>query len=113
MFRKNIGFKLTFGVVLTVLVAIVAFAWFNIQSQSRSLLAEVERHASQLSDAVKADTESDMVRNDRERIHESIRRIGQQDSIDRIRILNKSGEIIYSSEAADIGTMVDKNAEAC
>ncbi len=54
-----------------------------------------------------------MLRNDRERIHESIRRIGQQDSIDRIRILNKSGEIIYSSEAAEIGTMVDKNAEAC
>jgi len=113
VFRKNIGFKLTFGVVLTVLVAIALFAGFNIQSQSRSLLAEVERHASQLSDAVKADTESDMVRNDRERIHESIRRIGRQDSIDRIRILNKSGEIIYSSEAADIGTMVDKNAEAC
>jgi len=111
--RKNIGFKLTLGVVLTVLLAIVIFAWFNIQSQSRSLLAEVERHASQLSEAVKADTESDMLRNDRERIHESIRRIGQQDSIDRIRVLNKSGEIIYSSEEADIGKMVDKDAEAC
>jgi two-component system NtrC family sensor kinase len=113
MFRKKIGFKLTIGVVLTVLVAVVAFAWFNIQAQSRSLLAEVERHASQLSEAVKADTESDMLRNDRERIHESIRRIGQQDSIDRVRVLNKSGEIIYSSEEADIGRMVDKNAEAC
>jgi two-component system NtrC family sensor kinase len=113
MFRKNIGFKLTFGVVLTVLLAIGIFAWFNIQSQSRSLLAEVERHASQLSEAVKADTESDMLRNDRERIHESIRRIGQQESIDRIRVFNKSGEIIYSSEAADIGTMVDKQTESC
>ena len=113
MIRKSIGFKLTFGVVLTVLLAIVIFAGLNIQSQSSSLLAEVERHANQLSEAVKADTESDMLRNDRERIHESIRRIGQQDSIDRIRVLNKSGEIIYSSEAADIGKMVDKDAEAC
>jgi two-component system NtrC family sensor kinase len=113
VFRRSIGFKLTFGVVLTVLVAIVGFAWFNIHSQSSSLLAEVERHANQLSEAVKADTESDMLRNDRERIHESIRRIGQQDSIDRVRILNKSGEIIYSSEETDIGSMVDKDAEAC
>jgi hypothetical protein len=111
--RRNIGFKLTFGVVLTVLAVILIFAWFNTQLQSRSLLAEVERHASQLSDAVKADTESDMLRNDRERIHESIRRIGRQDSIDRVRILNKSGEIIYSSEEDDIGRMVDKDAEAC
>jgi two-component system NtrC family sensor kinase len=113
MFRRSIGFKLTVGVVLTVLFAIAIFAWFNIQSQSRSLLAEVERHANQLSEAVKSDTESDMLRNDRERIHESIRRIGQQESIDRVRILNKSGEIIYSSEAGDIGEMVDKDAEAC
>jgi two-component system NtrC family sensor kinase len=113
MLRRNIGFKLTFGVVLTVLLAIGIFAGFNIQSQSRSLLSEVERHANQLSDAVKSDTEYDMLRNDRERIHESIRRIGQQESIDRVRVFNKSGEIIYSSEEPDIGTMVDKQAESC
>lgn len=113
MLHRNIGFKLTFGVVLTVLLAIGIFAGFNIRSQSRSLLSEVERHANQLSDAVKSDTEYDMLRNDRERIHESIRRIGQQESIDRVRVFNKSGEIIYSSEAADIGTMVDTMAESC
>jgi len=113
MFRRKIGFKLTAGVVVTVLVAITLFAWFNIRTQSNGLLAEVERHASQLSEAVKADTEYDMLRNDRERIHESIRRIGQQDSIDRVRVFNKAGEIIYSSEAADIGTLVDKQAESC
>jgi two-component system NtrC family sensor kinase len=54
-----------------------------------------------------------MLRNDRARIHESIRRIGQQESIDRIRVFNKTGEIIYSSEEADIGKMVDKRAESC
>lgn len=113
MLGRHIGFKLTFGVVLTVLITIGIFAWFNIQSQSRSLLSEVERHASQLSEAVKSDTEYDMLRNDRARIHESIRRIGQQESIDRIRVFNKTGEIIYSSEEADIGKMVDKQAESC
>lgn len=113
MFRRSIGFKLTVGVVLTVLAAIGVFASLSIRSQSSSLLSEVERHASQLSEAVKADTEYDMLRNDRERIHESIRRIGQQESIDRVRVFNKSGEIIYSSDPADMGTMVDKLAESC
>jgi two-component system NtrC family sensor kinase len=113
MLGNKIGLKLTFGVVVTVLLAIAIFAYLNIQSQSRSLLTEVERHASQLSEAVKSDTEYDMLRNDRERIHESIRRIGQQESIDRVRVLNKSGEIIYSSNAEDIGKMVDKRAESC
>jgi len=113
MLNRKIGFKLTFGVVLTVLLAIGIFAYFNIQSESKSLLTEVERHAYQLSEAVKSDTEYDMLHNDRERIHESIRRVGKQDSIDRIRVFNKSGEIIYSSDTAEIGEMVDKKAESC
>ena len=113
MLGRKIGFKLTFGVVLTVLFAIGIFAYFNIRSEKESLLNEVERHANQLSEAVKSDTEYDMLHNDRERIHESIRRIGGQESIDRVRVFNKSGEIIYSSDSADIGKMVDKKAESC
>ncbi len=113
MLSRKIGFKLTFGVVSTVLLAIGIFAFFNIQSERKSLLTEVERHANQLSEAVKSDTEYDMLHNDRERIHESIRRVGKQESIDRIRIFNKLGEIIYSSDSADIGKMVDKKAESC
>ncbi len=113
MLNSKIGLKLTFSVVLTVLFAIGIFAYFNIQSERKSLLFEVERHANQLSEAVKSDTEYDMMRNDRDRIHESIRRIGQQEAIDRVRVFNKSGEIIYSSDSVEIGTMVDKKAESC
>jgi two-component system NtrC family sensor kinase len=113
MLDSKIGYKLTFGVVLTVLAAIAVFAYFNIHSERSSLLSEVERHANQLSEAVKSDTEYDMMRNDRDRLHESIRRIGQQESIDRVRVFNKSGEIIYSSNSSEIGTMVNKQAESC
>jgi len=104
---------LTFGVVLTVLLAIGVFAYFNIQSERKSLLTEVERHANQLSEHVKSDTGYDMLHNDRERIHKSISRIGAQESIDRVRVFNKSGEIIYSSDSAEIGKMVDTDAESC
>jgi two-component system NtrC family sensor kinase len=113
MLGRKIGFKLTFGVILTVLLAIGIFAYFNIRSETKSLLNEVERHANQLSEAVKSDTEYDMLHNDRERIHESIRRIGKQESIDRIRVFNKSGAIIYSSDSAEIGKMVNQKAESC
>ena len=113
MLNSKIGFKLTFGVVLTVLLAIGIFAFFNIQSETKSLLNEVKRHANQLSDALKSDTEYDMLHNDRGRIHESIRRLGSQDSIDRIRIFNKAGAVIYSSDSNEIGEMVDKQAESC
>ena len=110
---KKLGFKLTLVVCVTALVTIGIFSFFNTRSDSRNLLAEVERHASQLSDAVKSATEYDMLLNQRERIHQSIRRMGNQPGIQRIRVLNKAGAIIYSSDAAEIGRMVDKKAESC
>jgi two-component system NtrC family sensor kinase len=109
----KIGVRLTAGVMLTALLVIVVFAIFSIRSESRSLLMEVERHVSQLSDHIKSDLGYDMLHNDYQRIHAGIRRIGQQESIDRVRMFNKSGEIMYSSDESDIGKMVDTQAESC
>ena len=113
MLAGKIGTKLTLGVVLTTLLVIIVFAWFSIRSESRSLLHEVERHANQLSEHIKSDLRYDMLHNNYQRIHAGIKRIGEQDSIDRVRLINKSGEIMYSSNEADIGTQVDQHAESC
>ncbi|MCX6996994.1 MAG: ATP-binding protein [Kiritimatiellaeota bacterium] len=113
MIRRNIGFKLTLAVSVTALLTISIFAYVNIQSHSRSLLVEVERHASQISQTVTSSTEYDMLLNEPARIHETIKRLGGQPSIERIRIMNKTGQVIYSSDAKEIGKMVDKSAESC
>jgi len=113
MLARKIGTKLTLGVVATALLVIIVFAAFSIRSQSRSLLQEVERHADQLSEHIQSDLHYDMLQNNYQRIHAGIQRIGQQESIERVRILNKSGEIMYSSEASDIGRMVDQHEESC
>ncbi|MCX5797268.1 MAG: ATP-binding protein [Elusimicrobia bacterium] len=113
MIREKIGLKLTLAVCATALVTIGIFAEFNSRAHSSSLLAEVERHANQLSEAVKSSTEYDMRFNQRDRIYDTIRRLGSQESIQRIRVMNKAGEIIYSSDRAEIGKMVDKKAESC
>src|SRR3990170_618012 len=110
---RTLGSKLTVAVGVIALVTIAIFAFFNSKSDNRSLLAEVERHANQLSEAVKSSTEADMLLNQRDRIRTTIRRIGIDPSIQRIRIMNKAGEIIYSSDSTEIGRSVDKNAEAC
>lgn len=112
MFKK-IGFKIIFVVALTSLVIIGVFAYFNVKSQSNSLIAEVERHANQLSETVVASTRFDMMFNQRDRIQQIIKSIGTQKHIRDVRILNKVGEIIYSSDSSNINKMVDKNAESC
>lgn len=110
---RHIGLKLILVVGATAILIVSIFAYFNIRSLSTSLLGEVERHANQLSETVKHSTRYDMMLNQRDRIHQAINAIGQQPSIGKIRVLNKTGQIIYSSVGSDIGKLVDKNAESC
>jgi two-component system NtrC family sensor kinase len=112
MFKK-IGFRLIFAVALTSLTIIGVFAYFNVKSHSRSLLIEVERHANQLGETVISSTRFDMMLNQRDRIQQVINSIGTQPQIRDVRILNKVGEIIYSSDSTNINRMVDKKAESC
>lgn len=110
---NKIGFKIILVVALTSLVIIGVFAYFNVKSQSDGLIAEVERHANQLSETVVASTRLDMMLNQRDRIQQIIKAIGTQKHIRDVRVLNKVGEIIYSSDSSSINKMVDKNAESC
>ncbi|OIO16805.1 MAG: two-component sensor histidine kinase [Ignavibacteria bacterium CG1_02_37_35] len=112
MFKK-IGFRLIFAVALTSLTIIGVFAYFNVQSHSRGLLHEVERHANQLGETVISSTRFDMMLNQRDRIQQVINSIGTQPQIRDVRILNKVGKIIYSSDTTNINQMVDKKAESC
>ncbi len=112
MFKK-IGFRIIFAVALTSLIIIGVFAYFNVKSQSISLISEVERHANQLGETVISSTRYDMMLNQRDRIQQTINSIGTQPQIRDVRIINKVGEIIYSSDATNINRMVDKRAESC
>lgn len=112
MFKK-IGFRLIFVVAFTTLIIIGVFAYFNVKSQSSSLISEVERHANQLGETVVSSTRFDMMLNQRDRIQQIINSIGSQPQIRDVRIINKFGEIIYSSDSTNINKMVDKKAESC
>lgn len=112
MFNK-IGFRLIFVVAFTTLIIIGVFAYFNVKSQSSNLISEVERHANQLGETVVSSTRFDMMLNQRDRIQQIINSIGTQPQIRDVRIINKVGEIIYSSDSTNINKMVDKQAESC
>ncbi|MDP3981723.1 MAG: ATP-binding protein [Chlamydiota bacterium] len=110
---KKIGFKLIVVVGITAVLIIGVYSTINIHSQSMLLLEEAERHANQLSETVISSTQYGMLLNQREHVHKIIDTIGKQSGLRKVRIFNKEGEIIYSSQKDDIGTMVDKDAESC
>jgi two-component system NtrC family sensor kinase len=112
LFNK-IGTRLIVAVSLTVIIIIGVFAYFNIQTQSKNLILEVERHANQLSETIKNTMQFDMLQNHREHITRVMNSVGAEQCIKNVRLLNKRGKIIYSTQKSEIGTMLDKKAESC
>ena len=111
--RNGISYKLVVATGGVAFGIIAVFAYLMLDAQRRQLLAEVERSANQLSETIKSSTHYDMLHNRSESVHRIINTIGAQEGIEKVRIFNKEGEIIRSTEPGDLGHMVDQHTEAC
>jgi len=112
MFTK-IELKLIVAVGIIIFIIIGVFSYVNIQSQKETMMSQAEDHAYKLSDAIKNSSHSSMLLNKRDQIHEIINTIGEEPFIREIRLLNKEGMVMFSSNNDLIGEMVDKKAESC
>jgi len=109
----RIGSKLIIAVGIITIVIIGVFSYFSITAQSDALLSQAGIHANKLSDAIKNSTLTSMLENKKEEIHAIINTVSHEPSIQEIRILNKEGEVTFSSRENSTGKMVDKRAESC
>jgi two-component system NtrC family sensor kinase len=109
----KISYKLIAAVGSVALVIIGIYSYLTLSTHKEQLITELRRSANQLSETVKSSTRHDMLLNQRESVHRIITTIGKQEGIQKVRIFNKEGAIIVSTDPADVGRMVDKNAEAC
>jgi two-component system NtrC family sensor kinase len=110
-------FKISYKIIATVggvtMAIIGIFAYLNLKAQKDQLNAELERSAHQLIETVKNSTKYDMLVNQSDVLHRIINTIGGKNGIEKVRIFNKEGRISFSTDAADIGKMLDKKEEAC
>jgi two-component system NtrC family sensor kinase len=110
---NRISYKLIVATGGVAFAIITVFAYLMLDAQRRQLLAEVERNANQLSETIKSSTRHDMMLDRPESVHRIINTIGAQEGIEKVRIFNKEGEIILSTDPGDLGHMVDQHTEAC
>jgi len=111
--RTRIGTQLFVGVGLTAALSIAVMAALLIGTHRKELIAERVREADVVSETIKASTHYDMLENRRQNLHRQIETIGDQAGIERVRVFNKDGRIMFSSDALEIGHVVDKRGEAC
>jgi len=95
------------------LLTIGVFAWVSITTQRNQLIGEVIRSASQFSDTVKRSTYHAMLQNRWEDAHHIMETIGKQEGVTRVRVFNKEGLILFSTDRTEVGGVVDKRAESC
>jgi two-component system NtrC family sensor kinase len=74
------------------------------------MMAEYGRRKSEL---IRASTRHSMLLNQKEDTYHIIRTIAEQEGIQKIRIYNKRGTIIFSADESEINTTVDMQNEAC
>jgi len=110
---KTINAKIILSIGFVTILIFGIFSYIFINHQNRQLIAEVFRGASVFSDTVTRSTRYDMLMDDREGVHQMIENIGEQTGVDVVRVFNKEGKIMFSTNKKEMNTYVDKNAEAC
>lgn len=111
--RFGLAAKLAAWLVGGVLVCFLLFSYAHQRLEQRHLESLVSLSAQRLADVVHFSAWQAMLRNDQEMLYTMIRDIGREPGIRRLRIINEVGLVRYSTDTAEIGTMVDKQAEAC
>lgn len=109
----KISLKLILTVGLVTIAIISVYSFLSIQAQRNELLSQAEIYANKLSETIRNSTHQSMLENRSDQTHNIINTISQEQGLKEIRIFNKEGEIMFSSQKEFIGQMVDKNAEAC
>jgi two-component system NtrC family sensor kinase len=100
-------------VALVTAVVIGVMSALSVRAHRDALVAQLARSADQLSETIASSTYYDMLENQRAALHREIVTIGHQKGIDRVRLFNGVGTIMFSSDESEMGHSVDKNTEAC
>jgi len=100
---------------LTVIVIIIAAisGFINVQTEERQLVNSMILGADQLSNSITSATWHAMLANHREDAYQVMQTIALKQGIDRIRMFNRGGRIMFSTSPEDSNITVGKSAETC
>ncbi|MBI4292670.1 MAG: HAMP domain-containing protein [Betaproteobacteria bacterium] len=113
MFPKTLKFKVGFYLAIALAVAMLLFTLLVIRYQRNQLLEEAVNHVTQLSEVISKSTRYAMLQNQPDYVFRIVQDVGNQENIEKVRILSKDGRIIHSTFLAEIGQKVDRKADAC
>ena len=109
----NLSLRLTLCLVGVLLLIFVLLGQQIVHLHRQHLEESVFASADRISDTIKRSTRYSMLQNHRDEVYHIISTIGAEPGIGKIRIYNENGRISYSTDPQEVGSFVDKQAEAC
>ncbi len=112
-FRHGLAEKLSFSLIISTAIIFATYGWLNLRLQQKGAQDLILHSADGIGDLIKRSTRYEMLHNDREGLHQSIRDIGSEPGIERIRVFNKEGRVAFSTDDAEFNQVVSKQAPVC
>jgi two-component system NtrC family sensor kinase len=110
---RSISAKLMFMLVGAMLIIFAVLGYLNIRVHRHDLEGAALLSAERVSDVIKRSTTYYMLRNDREGLYHFMQTIADEPGMVKVRIVDKEGQISYSTDNTEVSHVVDKSAEAC
>jgi len=113
--RKHTGlaYKLALCFIVSTAAIFSVLGFLNLRAHRLHSEELVLTSAERIIDIIQRSTRYQMLHNDREALYQAIRDMGTEPGIRRIRIFNKEGRIMFSTDPREAHAMVDQHAEAC
>jgi len=113
MFRERLRLKTSLFLALALSPMLVLMPLAIVGQQRHQLEDEAARHVTQVAELIVKSTRYAMLLNQREIAEKIIQDIGRQEGIERVRVLNKDGTIVYSKRNSDTGYSVEQSEQPC
>jgi len=110
---RSLGVRIAVSVGLILWISYVVFVYLMVDVHQSFYFDQIIREAERFSAAVINATNHSMLQDDRAATRSIIGDIGTHPEISNIRVYDHEGAIKFSNEPAEVGTTVDKKAEAC
>jgi two-component system NtrC family sensor kinase len=110
---RSLSVKLSVILVVVLGIGFATSSWLTVRKHTAALMSQILVSADRVADVLQSATRQGMMRNRRGDVREIIQTVGAEPGVDRIRIYNKAGEIIVSTDTTELFKRVNAQAEAC
>lgn len=110
---SSLSLRLFLSIILLLLTAFAVQTWTNLRLASREYETALYDNAVRVGDLIERSTRHGMLVNQKDEVHHVIQAIAQAPDVQGVRIYDKNGSIVFSTDSTETGASVDRDAEAC